>query len=68
MIICDSIQYVQEISAEVGVSCVDIDLITALDHLVTMQHVYSFLTAQWACYSVLLAFAWSKHAIKKAKP
>lgn len=67
MIICESTQYVQELAAEVGVSCVQFDLITALDHLVTMQHVYSFLIAQWACYSVLLTFAWSKHAINKAK-
>lgn len=65
MIICDSKQYLEELSVEVGVSCVDFDLITFLESLMTIDQVMQLITAQWVVYGVILAFAWSKYAIQR---
>lgn len=67
MIICDSTQYVEQLQAEVGISCAHVDLISALDHVLTMQSVFEFLQIQWGLYGMFLVFAWSKYAIKQSK-
>lgn len=65
MIICDSKQYLEELAVEVGVSCVDFDLITFLESLMTIDQVIQFVQYQWIVYGVILSFAWSKYAIQR---
>lgn len=68
MIICESIQYVDAVSAEVGISCVRISIFSLLDQYLTMRSVYEFITLQWGVYTVILVFAWSKYGLLKVKP
>jgi hypothetical protein len=68
MIICESIQFVEELQADVGISCAHFDLIQQLDHLITMSSVFEFIQIQLGIYTVILIFSWSKHGLKRAKP
>ena len=67
MIVCESIQYVNEISMEVGMACSRIDTFAQLDQIVTPQAMGELLIAQWSVYSVILAYAWVRYSIKMAK-
>lgn len=67
MIVCKSIQYVQELSMEVGMDCSNVDLFEQLDRIVTPQAMGDLLIAQWSVYSVILAYAWVRYSIKMAK-
>jgi hypothetical protein len=67
MIVCESIQYVNEISMEVGMACSRIDIFAQLDQIVTPQAMGGLLIAQWSVYSVILTYAWVRYSIKMAK-
>jgi hypothetical protein len=67
MIICESIQYVEAVAADVGLSCVRISIFSLLDQYFTMRSVIEFITLQWGIYTVILVFAWSKYGLLKAK-
>ena len=67
MFICDHLEYVEAISQEVGVSCVEFNLIQQLDQLVTMSSVFEFLQLQWTLYALFILYAWSRYGIEKMK-
>lgn len=68
MIVCESIQYVNEIAMEVGMACSRIDILAQLDQTVTPQAMGELLLAQWSVYTVILTYAWVRYSIRKAKP
>lgn len=65
MITCESIQYVDEIAMEVGMTCSRIDIFAQLDQIVTAQAMGGLLLAQWSVYTVILMYAWARYSIKK---
>ena len=67
MIVCESIQYVEHLSQNMGVGCLHVDIFSQLDRVVTAQAVGDLLMAQWAIYIVILSYAWVRYAIIKAK-
>ena len=67
MILCRATQYSQELLTDVGIDCSDFDLFQQLDLIVTPQAMGGLLTAQWGVYAVILAYAWTRYAIKMAK-
>ena len=67
MIICESLQTIQEISQQVGINCISVSLIDTLDLYFTRQSVIDLLVVQWGIYTMLLAYQWSYYGLKKHK-
>lgn len=67
MIICESLQTIQEISQQVGINCISVSLIDTLDLYFSRESVINLIGSQWGIYTMLLAYQWSNHGLKKVK-
>lgn len=66
MIICESKQYIEELVAEVGVSCVQLNLLQVIEESfgITITQASQLLGLQAAIYALILGYMWMVRGTK----
>jgi len=60
MIICESKQYIEELAMEVGISCIQLNLLQIIDESlgITVTQAGQVLALQSAIYALILGYMW----------
>ena len=58
MIVCESLEYVDAVAAEVGRSCIHLDLLTLINNFITIDQANVLLGAQAGIYATMLIYVW----------
>lgn len=60
MIICESKQYIEELAMEVGISCIQLNLLQIIDESlgITVTQAGQVLALQSAIYALVLGYMW----------
>lgn len=67
MIICESKEYIDSIAQEVGVSCIDLNLLQIINESVgiTISQANDLLSLQAGIYALILSYMWVVVGVRK---
>lgn len=65
MIVCESIEYVESLSAEVGRSCIHLDLLSLINTFMTVSQANQLLGLEAVIYAAMISYAWIVSGSKK---
>ncbi|WP_119686961.1 hypothetical protein [Acinetobacter ursingii] len=58
MIVCESLEYVESVAAEMGRSCVHLDLLSMINSFMTVTQANQLLALEAGIYAAMLAYVW----------
>lgn len=65
MIVCESIEYLDALAADVGRSCIQLDLFSLLNTFVTVTQANQILALEAGIYAIMISYVWIVKGSKK---